>query len=258
MAIDGPITIKGDSVVSAYAEQTGDPKGGRAAGICSVDGNIIIEGDAIVTADAVSKSAAAAGIYSEYGDVEITSDGKVTATGKSQSGGADENQGLGIAAGEGVEITGTTVNAAGTSASGESAGIAAAVPGDNTNFNNAGGISIGSGSNVTAQGFGSEGHGIVVEGSGDAEIASGATVTAVARGAGYAIDANTIKNNGTATLKADDETHYSNGTITGSGSIAKSLNTPPASGGGGCDAGFGLFAALFALGMFRINRRKRT
>jgi hypothetical protein len=70
----------------------------RAAGICSVDGNIIID-DAIVTADAVSKSAVAAGIYSEYGDVEITSTRTVTATGKSQGGDANESQGLGIAAG---------------------------------------------------------------------------------------------------------------------------------------------------------------
>ncbi|MDR1581545.1 MAG: hypothetical protein LBS35_14410 [Synergistaceae bacterium] len=253
------ITIEGDSDVKADAKQTGNP-GARAAGIFSRDKDITISDTASVTAAAESKSAAAGGIYSEHGSVKINSTGTVTAYGESQSSDTTENQGLGIAAGGNTAIENATVNATGKSASGESAGIAAAVPGsENTLPSGSGKVDITSG-NVTAEGLGDEGHGIVVEGAGDVEIGTGATVTAVAHGAGYAIDANTgtITNNGTANLKADDETHYSSAPVGGTGTTTTSPNTPPARPSrGGCDTGLGSFAALFALGTMRVIRRKR-
>ncbi|MDR1578782.1 MAG: hypothetical protein LBS35_00360 [Synergistaceae bacterium] len=261
------ITIQGNSVVVADGNQTGTPNGGRAAGIFSMNGSIMTNATSSVpkvTATAVSASAAAAGIYSEYGSVYITGT-TVEATAESKSGGTDKNEGIGIAAGGAIEIYATsTVNATGTSARGESAGIAAAVPGnDSTITTPAGNVKIQGNATVTAEGVGGEGHGIVVEKAGNVEIGTGATVTATAHGTGYAIETatGTITNNGTATLMADDETHYSNTTIGGTGTTTESPNTPPPpparSSRGGCDAGFGSFAALFALGMSLAIRRKR-
>jgi hypothetical protein len=95
-------------------------------------------------------------------------------------------------------------------------------------------------------------------------------VNATAHGDGYAIEtAGTITNNSdTVELKADDGNYVAAANTNGSGTTTKSPNTPPSppsntqplpeGGGGGCDAGFGSFAALFALGMLRITRRKRS
>jgi hypothetical protein len=271
-AMTGNIAIYGNSIVNATAAQNGTPNGGRAAGIFSRDGDISISGTASVTATAKSKSAAAAGIYSEYGTgVGILSTGTVTASAESQSVNTDENEGLGIAAGGIVFINYATVNATGTSAIGESAGIAAAVPGDDPDLTPAGGdVTINDDAVVAAEGIGNKGYGIVVDGAGNVAINAGAEVTATAHGAGYSIDADTITNDGTANLWADDPDHYSNNTIGGSGDITTSINPPPTPpvttpdptpntplSGGGCDAGFGSLAAQLATGMLlRVTRRK--
>jgi hypothetical protein len=268
------ISITGNSVVTATAKQTGSPYGGRAAGIFSKNAGIAIEDTASVTADATSKSAAAAGIYSEYGKVEIDSTGKVDAAAESESGDPNENQGLGIAAGGDVAIKGATVIATGTSTIGESAGIAANVPGDNNSNTPPRGNAVIDNAIVTAAGFGPEGHGVVVEGAGDVVIKASTTVTAIAQGAGYAIDAENIVNSGTANLYANDETRYYKGDLTGDGTITTQPNTPPTTpetppdgddddtpppSSGGCDAGFGSFAALFAAGiLLPATRRKRS
>jgi hypothetical protein len=276
-ALNGPIEINYDSDVEAYAEQDGTPKGGRAAGIFCRHGDIVIDGAKKVYANAASESATAAGIYSEYGNVKIFSmpfqDKSVVAVGDSVSGGTnEENRGIGIAAGVNVEIRDAQVHASGKSANGESTGIAASVPASD-NQSPSGKVEIKTGSRVWA---GAEnqplaekkGHGIVIaNGDGSVAVASGAVVWAYGQGDGFAIYADGINNEGTLLLDADDDAHYyRNGTtVTGSGTIIKGdenqaggVSGSDSGPAGGCDAGFGGIAALFALVMLRVIRGKRA
>jgi hypothetical protein len=272
------INIKSGSDVSVEARQYGAPYGGRAVGIFSKNGDIDINGAFEVSVSVTSTSASAAGIYSERGDVKIASvwlsggDGGVLVSALSQSSVANEHRGFGIAAGKNVVIDNALVVAGASAklASGVSAGIAASVPSPN-NSNPSGKVEIKNGSDVRAGNnsgtFGSEEHGIVIaNGGGSVDVTSTAHMEAIGHGAGYAIKADAINNaGGTVALFADNGNYYpSNATVTGT------ITTKPFDlydelpkggggiGGGGCDAGFGGIAALFALCMLRVMREKRA
>ncbi|MDR1650720.1 MAG: hypothetical protein LBR87_02930, partial [Synergistaceae bacterium] len=116
-------------------------------------------------------------------------------------------------------------------------------------------------SNVTAVGEGASGNGIAVTVAGGVEIEAGATVTSVAHGDGssFYLENGDVENNSTKTTAVADNGNYfdtNSGVSTGSESITTKLNKVPSSGGGGCDAGFGIFGLIAALGAVSLGKKK--